>query len=103
MDVKNKSAGTDLSRGSDPEVLEYERMKVRRKSNPSGVREIQRLSRMMAIVVILYYISWLPILVSKLVKMRQQCFTREVNLYRVSLRFDGQRYTIEPKERGYEI
>lgn len=70
MDNKNKSAGTDLSRGSDPEVLECERPTERRKSNPSGVREIQRLSRMMAIVVFLYYISWLPILVSKLLGIR---------------------------------
>ena len=60
MDIKNKSAGTDPTRGSGPEV----RPKERRKSNPSGVREIQRLSRMMAVVVFLYYISWLPVLVS---------------------------------------
>lgn len=64
MDNKNKSAGTDPSRGSDPEVLGCERKKERRKSNPSGVREIQRLSRMMGVVVFLYYISWLPMLVS---------------------------------------
>ncbi|XP_078344444.1 beta-1 adrenergic receptor-like isoform X1 [Oculina patagonica] len=69
MDVKNKSAGTDLSRGSDPEVLACERTRIRRKSNPSGVREIQRLSQMMAIVVILYYISWLPILISNIVTL----------------------------------
>lgn len=63
MDTKNKRAGNDVSRGSIPE--EYcERSRERRKSNPSGVREIRRLSRMMAVVVFLYYISWLPILVS---------------------------------------
>ena len=63
MDTKNKRAGNDVSRRSIPE--EYcERSRERRKSNPSGVREIRRLSRMMAVVVFLYYISWLPILVS---------------------------------------
>ena len=63
MDDKNKRAGNEVSRGSVPEV-QCERMRERRKSNPSGVREIRRLSRMMALVVFLYYISWLPILVS---------------------------------------
>ena len=51
--IKNKSGETDSTRP-----------KKRRKTNPSGVREIQRLSRMMAVVVFLYYISWLPMLVS---------------------------------------
>ncbi|KAJ7354863.1 hypothetical protein OS493_029870 [Desmophyllum pertusum] len=69
MDNKNKSAGTDLSRGTNPEVSGCERARERRKSNPSGVREIQRLSRMMAIVVILYYVSWLPILISNIVTL----------------------------------
>lgn len=72
MDIKNKSAGTDPTRRSASEVPyecgysapECGRPKERRKSNPSGVREIQRLSRMMAVVVFLYYISWLPMLVS---------------------------------------
>lgn len=73
MDIKNKSAGTGPSRGSVPEVPGCERPKERRKSNPSGVREIQRLSRMMAIVVFLYYISWLPMLVSLLVGVVDSC------------------------------
>ena len=60
MDTKNKLAGNEASRGSVPEIPGCER----RKSNPQGVREIRRLSRMMALVVFLYYISWLPILVS---------------------------------------
>lgn len=68
MDTKNKRAGNDVSRGSIPE--EYcERSRERRKSNPSGVREIRRLSRMMAVVVFLYYISWLPILISNIVTL----------------------------------
>ena len=65
MDIKNKSAGTDPTRWSGSEVPECER----RKSNPSGVREIQRLTRMMAVVVFLYYISWLPMLVSLSVRI----------------------------------
>ena len=65
MYTKNKSAGAEPPRGSGPEVPGCERPKAeRRKTNPSGVREIQRLSRMMAVVVFLYYISWLPMLVS---------------------------------------
>ena len=64
MDNKNKRAGNEGSRGSVSDVLQCERLKLRRKSNPSGVREIRRLTRMMAVVVFLYYISWLPILVS---------------------------------------
>ena len=64
MDIKNKSAGTDPTGQSGSEVPGSGRPKERRKSNPSGVREIQRLSRMMAVVVFLYYISWLPMLVS---------------------------------------
>ena len=72
MDLKNKSAGSGPTRRSTPEVPlacghsapECGRPKERRKSNPSGVREIQRLSRMMGVVVFLYYISWLPVLVS---------------------------------------
>ena len=64
MDIKNKSAGTDPTRRSGPEAPECGKPKERRKSNPSGVKEIQRLSRMMAVVVFLYYISWLPMLVS---------------------------------------
>ncbi|KAJ7354857.1 hypothetical protein OS493_029864 [Desmophyllum pertusum] len=79
MDNKNKSAGTDLSRGTNPEVSGCERARERRKSNPSGVREIQRLSRMMAVVVILYYVSWLPILVSKSVGKRWE-FLKTSNL-----------------------
>lgn len=77
MDTKNKSAGTNLSRGSVPQVLECERVRERRKSNTSGVREIQRLSLMMALVVFLYYISWLPILVSK--------SSREGKIWRVKI------------------
>jgi len=69
MDTKNKRAGNEGTRGSIPEVLGCERVKERRKSNPSGVREIRRLSRMMAVVVLLYYISWLPILISNIVTM----------------------------------
>ena len=69
MDIKNKSAGTDPTRQSGPEVPGCGRPKERRKTNPSGVREIQRLSRMMAVVVFLYYISWLPMLVSLSVQM----------------------------------
>ena len=64
MDIKNKSAGTDPTRQSGAEVPGCGKPKERRKTNPSGVREIQRLSRMMAVVVFLYYISWLPMLVS---------------------------------------
>ena len=65
MNIKNKSAGTDPTRRSASEVpYECGRPKERRKSSLSGVREIQRLSRMMAVVVFLYYISWLPMLVS---------------------------------------
>ena len=64
MDAKNKSAGTNLSRGSVSEDPGCEGVKRRRKSSTHGVREIQRLSLMMALVVFLYYISWLPILVS---------------------------------------
>ncbi|XP_020614936.1 beta-2 adrenergic receptor-like, partial [Orbicella faveolata] len=69
MDIKNKSAGTDATRGSSPKVPGCEKPKERRKSNPSGVREIQRLSRMMAVVVFLYYISWLPMLISNIVTL----------------------------------
>ena len=64
MDIKNKLAGNEASRGSVPKIPGCEIERVRRKSNPAGVREIRRLSRMMALVVFLYYISWLPILVS---------------------------------------
>ena len=39
----------------------------RRQSIPRGVRDVQRLASMMAVVVLLYYVSWLPILVSKMV------------------------------------
>ena len=70
MDIKNKSAGTDPTRGSRPEMPGCEKPKERRKTNPSGVREIQRLSRMMAVVVFLYYISWLPMLVSISVRVQ---------------------------------
>lgn len=105
MDVKNKSAGTDLSRGSDPEVLACERTRIRRKSNPSGVREIQRLSQMMAIVVILYYISWLPILVSKSSGIREENICTKTTKARIQvfLRSNGQRYTTEPEESGYKL
>lgn len=64
MDSKNKLAGYEVSRRSVTDVQRIEPCRVRQKGNPSGVREIRRLSCMMALVVSLYYISWLPILVS---------------------------------------
>ena len=64
MDNKNKCAGNRTHRGSTCDMLECERGRERRKSNPSGVREIRRLSHMMALVVFVYCLSWLPILVS---------------------------------------
>lgn len=64
MDNKNKCAGNRNHRGSTCDILEYDRGRERRKSNPSGVREIRRLSQMMALVVFVYCLSWLPILVS---------------------------------------
>jgi len=78
MDIKNKSAGTDATRGLSPEVPGCEKPKERRKSNPSGVREIQRLSRMMAVVVFLYYISWLPMLVSLSVRVKRIARTQPI-------------------------
>lgn len=69
MDNKNKRAGNRTQRDSTCEILECERVKIRRKSNPSGVREIRRLSRMMALVILLYCVSWLPILISNIVTM----------------------------------
>lgn len=69
MDTKNKSAGTNMSRGSVSEEHGQEQVKKRRKSSTHGVREIQRLSLMMALVVFLYYISWLPILISNIVTL----------------------------------
>ena len=64
MDIKNKSAGADPTHVKRPEVPGCGKPKDRQKTNPSGVMEIQRLTRMMAVVVFLYYISWLPMLVS---------------------------------------
>jgi len=65
MDIKNKSAGADPTHVKRPEVPGCGKPKPeRQKTNPSGVMEIQRLTRMMAVVVFLYYISWLPMLVS---------------------------------------
>ena len=69
MEIKNNSHGRDPLRGSGPEVPDCERPKERRRTNSSGVREIQRLTRMMAVVVFLYYISWLPMLVSLSVRV----------------------------------
>ena len=69
MEIKNNCYGRDPLRGSGPEVPDCERPKERRRTNSSGVREIQRLTRMMALVVFLYYISWLPMLVSLSVRV----------------------------------
>lgn len=69
MDSKNKLAGYEVSRRSVTDVQRIEPCRVRQKGNPSGVREIRRLSCMMALVVSLYYISWLPILVNNIVTM----------------------------------
>ena len=71
MEIKNMGLGRDPTRGSGPEVPGCERPKKRRRLNSSGVREIQRLSRMMALVVFLYYISWLPMLVSLSVRVAE--------------------------------
>lgn len=78
MDTKNKRAGNEVSRGSIPEGYS-KRSRERRKINPSGVREIRRLSRMMAVVVFLYYISWLPILVSICLRAGSPFLVREVS------------------------
>jgi len=98
MEIKNKSAGTDETRGLSPEVPGCEKPKERRKSSPSGVREIQRLSRMMAVVVFLYYISWLPMLVSLSVRV-EGIVRAKITVIKAVLPGVTKRFNVENIER----
>ena len=62
MCARHHLPGSDLSREVTP--AKHGKFVPQGDRRPSGVHEIRRLSLMMAVVVILYYVSWLPILVS---------------------------------------